>query len=295
MRIFILLAFNIAIALQISAQTQTMKQWGWQMLDSVTVVCTYQYKHIISTGKTNCMEQVILEIGNNMSKSYSFRSFQEDSLASLPDAKAIRMKRFHEAVRAEHEAPEEERDEVFYNMLPGRWTNFQIYKNYPESRQILVQDIVGKEAFKYTESTPLQTWKLHEDTVEIMGYLCQKATCSWRGRDYTAWFAPDIPINDGPYKFCGLPGLILKIEDDSGNFSFQIESLRDAHNEGIFLAQPLKMEATEYVEGNRIEMLKKEADDCRKIIRKVNRDMQRLGKSKMLSEKNVYLLECDYK
>ena len=40
------------------------------------------------------------------------------------------------------------------------------------------------------------------------------------GRIWTAWFAPEIKTSDGPYKFLGLPGLILKLEDDKGDYRF---------------------------------------------------------------------------
>lgn len=58
------------------------------------------------------------------------------------------------------------------------------------------------------------------DNDTILGYHCMLATTQFRGRTYSAWFALDIPINDGPWKFHGLPGLILKVEDSKGIFTF---------------------------------------------------------------------------
>ena len=55
----------------------------------------------------------------------------------------------------------------------------------------------------------------------VLGYKCQRATCRWRGRDYVAWFAPDIPIRRGPWKFGGLPGLIMKIHDVDSLYVFE--------------------------------------------------------------------------
>jgi len=60
-----------------------------------------------------------------------------------------------------------------------------------------------------------------EDTLTVAGYLCQKATCRFRGRNYTAWFAMDIPIQNGPWKFGGLPGLILKAYDSDKLYVFE--------------------------------------------------------------------------
>ena len=59
------------------------------------------------------------------------------------------------------------------------------------------------------------------DTTTVIGYLCQKATCYFRGRNYTAWFTTDIPISNGPWKFGGLPGLILKIYDNDKLYTFE--------------------------------------------------------------------------
>jgi GLPGLI family protein len=74
---------------------------------------------------------------------------------------------------------------------------------------------------QYSEEIPEQTWNLLDDTLTIVGYLCQKATCSFRGRDYIAWFATEIPISNGPWKFGGLPGLILKIYDTDDFYTWE--------------------------------------------------------------------------
>ncbi len=68
--------------------------------------------------------------------------------------------------------------------------------------------------FVYPDSVPSLEWKFNdEETDSIMGYDCRKATVEFAGRSYTAWFTPEIPLPFGPYKFGGLPGLILKLED----------------------------------------------------------------------------------
>ena len=74
---------------------------------------------------------------------------------------------------------------------------------------------------RYEEKWTGQEWKLTDDTQTILGHPCQKATCRWRGRDYIAWFAPDIPIRRGPWKFGGLPGLIMKIHDVDSLYVFE--------------------------------------------------------------------------
>ena len=70
-----------------------------------------------------------------------------------------------------------------------------------------------RENSSYTEPWPLMQWSLQDEQQTILGHRCQKATCRFRGRDFVAWFAADVPIKGGPWKFGGLPGCILKVYD----------------------------------------------------------------------------------
>lgn len=73
----------------------------------------------------------------------------------------------------------------------------------------------------YAEAYPQQQWELLQDTLTICGHLCQKAVCSFRGRSFEAWFAPGIPIGEGPWAFGGLSGLILKVYDTDRLYTFE--------------------------------------------------------------------------
>ena len=74
-----------------------------------------------------------------------------------------------------------------------------------------------KYKYKVAESIVLD-WEILADTATILNYHCMKAVTQFRGRRYYAWFTIDIPINDGPWKFHGLPGMIMKIEDSDNVF-----------------------------------------------------------------------------
>ena len=73
----------------------------------------------------------------------------------------------------------------------------------------------------YDEPFPELSWEITGDTAEVFGYDCIKAECDFRGRHWTAWFAPGIAVNEGPWKLRGLPGLILKADADGGWFTYE--------------------------------------------------------------------------
>lgn len=77
----------------------------------------------------------------------------------------------------------------------------------------------------------MNEWSIIEEVTDsILGYDCQKASVRYAGRDYTAWFTMEIPVSDGPWKFYGLPGLILKVEDREQLFCYTaigIEQYKD--------------------------------------------------------------------
>lgn len=69
-------------------------------------------------------------------------------------------------------------------------------------------------------------WKISPDTQKIGEWKCQKATAYFGGRTWTAWFSSEIPLQDGPYKFHGLPGLIVKIEDTNKEYSWELKGTK---------------------------------------------------------------------
>ncbi len=69
-------------------------------------------------------------------------------------------------------------------------------------------------------------WNITGDTKSIGTFKVLEATTTFRGRNYTAWFAPEIPISDGPWKFHGLPGLILEVTDEELGVQFLFSSIK---------------------------------------------------------------------
>ncbi|WP_336702001.1 GLPGLI family protein [Chryseobacterium indologenes] len=98
--------------------------------------------------------------------------------------------------------------------------NYSIEKD-KTNQKTYFKDRIGRDIYSYEEDRPLN-WKIESETRKIGEYKVQKAETDFGGRKWTAWFTTDLPYQDGPYKFGGLPGLIVKVEDDKGDYSFDL-------------------------------------------------------------------------
>lgn len=191
--------------------------------------------------KNTWIDEGQLKIGNGRSQySSHFVEVNEDSLVNWlnthPKANAFPPARWLQGYK------------------PDEWIEYQ-YSTIEVENDTLVEyatmpSAIESENLKYSELLPLQTWELFDEEKEICGYLCQKAICHWRGRDYTAWFSQDIPISSGPWKFSGLPGLIMKVEDSTGNYSWEATEVR----QGDF--QFYKARGSSYKKSTREKVLK---------------------------------------
>jgi GLPGLI family protein len=98
--------------------------------------------------------------------------------------------------------------------------NYTVEKD-KKDQKIFFKDRLGRDMYSYEEDRPLN-WKILSETTKIGEYKVQKAETDFGGRKWTAWFTTDLPYQDGPYKFGGLPGLIVKVEDSKGDYSFDL-------------------------------------------------------------------------
>ena len=110
-------------------------------------------------------------------------------------------------------------------------------QNFPDpslrTRYVVNKNLVNKEVFFYTpnyagdpvlkikDDRPF-IWHITNEKSEILSYPVQKATTEFGGRKWTAWFSTSFPFSDGPYKFYGLPGLILKISDSMNGHNYEL-------------------------------------------------------------------------
>jgi GLPGLI family protein len=85
--------------------------------------------------------------------------------------------------------------------------------------EISYQERIFEDEYVYNETINYE-WSLHDENQIVEGYNCKKATTFYGGRKWEAWYTLELPINAGPYKFKGLPGLIMKLTDSSGSYDY---------------------------------------------------------------------------
>lgn len=146
--------------------------------------------------------QAILQIGNNFSNFLDVTNVKRDSLQKVQSKlKSLGIKEVNELGK--------------FNVIYKK----KILKDFL-SRTVLVQDKIMSNTYEYQESFPKQSWIITNERSNILGYSCKSAKLNFRGRNYLAWYTEEIPKSDGPANFEGLPGLILKITDENGDYDF---------------------------------------------------------------------------
>lgn len=117
--------------------------------------------------------------------------------------------------------------DISKSIKPSKFSHI-ITKVYP-SMETTYADYILQDRVSYKDNQPFN-WKISNEKEKIGEYNAQKATTDFGGRKWTAWFSSDLPFQDGPYKFYGLPGLIVKIEDDAKNYSWELKGNKKLEN-----------------------------------------------------------------
>ncbi|PIF46176.1 GLPGLI family protein [Chryseobacterium sp. 52] len=162
----------------------------------------YEYKFIPDSNNKEEVkkEMMLLDIDKKGSAYYSHDKFVSDSTSKAELEKQINSGSGSISVNR--------RDR------PGQ-VSYKVTKSYPDFKTYLFTSI-STDKYKVQEDKKPE-WKILPDKQKIGEYNTQKAITSYGGREWTAWFSSEIPFQDGPYKFYGLPGLIVKIEDGTGS------------------------------------------------------------------------------
>lgn len=155
-------------------------------------------------------EMTRLEVGDHVQYFYSNKSFQADS------ANAIVMKNGGN------------------NYNGDGLIQWRLYKNYPAVGKTSLLEKFGMDRFVCTEDYAAPAWQpVADSSAVILGYQCSMAVATYKGRTWYAWYAEDIPLDAGPWKLGGLPGLILRAYDAQKHYDFTAAGIVNADPQAL--------------------------------------------------------------
>ena len=171
----------------------------------------YEYRFISDSTNSSDVktEMMFLDTSKEGSKYYSYTVFNSDSIMKAEFEKQIA------ATGSMNIKPGMQKGAVRYSVT----------KTYPDYRTYIHRRL-SMDAYKVSEDRKIN-WKISSEKEKIGEWNAQKAETDFAGRHWTAWFSTDIPIQDGPYKFQGLPGLIVKIEDRTGSHRMELKGIKN--------------------------------------------------------------------
>lgn len=170
----------------------------------------YEYKFIQdSTNRQDVKsELLVLDLNNTGSKFYSYEKYRADSVTQADLEKQVKA---------------QSNNILINNTYKGN-IRYLVEKSYPDFKTFIYNSIGGDD-YKISDERKMN-WKILPDTEIIGTFKTQKAETEIYGRKWTAWFTTDVPVQDGPYKFHGLPGLIVKIQDKTESHIFELKGVR---------------------------------------------------------------------
>ena len=178
----------MAFVLTMSAHGQV------ETVDTSQFVAVYDYEcrtqNYEGQNVTDCM-QVVVQVGQNVTKSMPLSVYHQIDGFSKSDVATA----YQEA----------------YMHIPTVWTGLPNGKT-------TVREFIFPHEYEGSETTPVINWLLKADTITINGYLCQQASATFRGVSWHVYYSEEIPSSAGPWRLCGLPGLIVKAESEAHTF-----------------------------------------------------------------------------
>lgn len=221
-------------------------------IDNAYLKCQYEHTYLKDTLDLSTRNDLfILQIGENISKCYSYYTFQFDSLVKTPDSKRVMTDIFNKSLQ---DFGKHKNRNKFLNSFPRTRSRTIVYKNHPQGK-MTVTDKVGSDKIIYEDTLSAQSWSITDSTKTVLRYACQQATSNFRGRQWTAWFTTDVPVSDGPWKFGGLPGLIMEVYDKGRHYYFTIIGLEKVTEEPILYTESTSKK-DKYIKIDRVDFLK---------------------------------------
>lgn len=170
----------------------------------------YDYTHTyLNDGKSPVTDHYTLLSEGARSMFYNPDKWALDSLQSTPEGReAIKQQTLARIMSGQALQPQPKGD-YFCKNADGTISSFYD----------------GMDKYRVDEPLGGIDWQLTDSTRVILGYECQQAVGRYHGRQWTAWFAADIAVPEGPWKLCGLPGLILEAAAEGGQYAFRATAI----------------------------------------------------------------------
>ena len=182
------------------------------IIDYAQYLITYDYEYVrdavFPEDKRNGI--TMLQVGKRYNRFMDYNEFRFDSLM---DATAKNLK------------PYSETGPMMMMALKKRKFRENIVIDKQNNTEIIQRTAGLVQRYQYDEPCPMLKWELAEGDTIIAGYNCKKALTSLWGRDYIVWYAPEVDLPYGPYKFNGLPGLVFMVVDTHDNHKFTLSGL----------------------------------------------------------------------
>lgn len=212
---------------------------------------SYNYHYKFWRGSDGVVEKdtpFILLANRDFSKFYCPSTEYRDSLLSTPSGRAQERQMFDAAAAAYVQNRDRSAmDGVVYH------SRLYVTKDFAKSVSTTYDEAGMGECGYYEEPFSEIDWVINEDSTKtVLGYQCVMASTDYHGREWTIWFTPEIPLQDGPWKFCGLPGLVMEASEAAQQHSFSVSGIESS-------SQPIyPVFCTEYEKMNRLDMLRAE-------------------------------------
>lgn len=175
-------------------------------------------------------ELMNLDVTEHGSKFYSYTVYNSDSLMKIDVEKQMAATGLLN---------------LKYNNRKGL-VRYTIAKKYPKY-EVFLQNRIMRDQYNVIEERPI-VWKITSEKLKVDDWNTQKAETDFAGRHWFAWFTTEIPIQDGPYKFHGLPGLIVKMEDQTQSHRFTLKAVKNISSipKDVFGANEISINAKQY-------------------------------------------------
>lgn len=197
--------------------------------DVCKLAVTYDFTFVTNDKGEISHDRPALEIGEKMTRYYSTYAEKMDSILfemyqnDWVPTNRLGKPDWNNCIRWLWADPDYEKDAWFLDVTTALGGD-----------KMLVSYRFSCDEYQYEESMPLMQWEMMPDEKEILGYHCNSARTKFRGREWTVWFTTDIPYSYGPWKFCGLPGVILQAKDTKNLFDWTAIGIEQPEDRSIY-------------------------------------------------------------